>query len=53
MVATRFAYGTALAKLAEHNSRVIALDGDTKNSTYSDRIKKVIDFIGHCILTFC
>ncbi|XP_046636672.1 transketolase-like [Daphnia pulicaria] len=41
MVATRFAYGTALAKLAEHNSRVIALDGDTKNSTYSDRIKKV------------
>lgn len=41
LVATRLAYGTALAKLAEHNPRVIALDGDTKNSTYSDKIKKV------------
>lgn len=40
-VATRFAYGTALAKIAANNSRVIALDGDTKNSTYSDRLKKV------------
>ncbi|PNF28878.1 Transketolase [Cryptotermes secundus] len=39
-VATRFAYGTALAKIASNNSRVIALDGDTKNSTYSDRLKK-------------
>jgi transketolase len=41
MVATRLAYGTALQKLAENNSRVIALDGDTKNSTYSEKIKKV------------
>jgi len=40
-VATRFAYGTALAKIAANNSRVIALDGDTKNSTYSDKLKKV------------
>ncbi|XP_075230346.1 transketolase-like protein 2 isoform X2 [Lycorma delicatula] len=40
-IATRFAYGTALAKLGESNKRVIALDGDTKNSTYSDRMKKV------------
>jgi len=39
-VATRFAYGTALAKLGTGNSRVIALDGDTKNSTYSDKLKK-------------
>lgn len=39
VVATRLAYGTALAKLAANNSRVIALDGDTKNSTYSDKIK--------------
>jgi transketolase len=45
-VATRFAYGTALAKIAANNSRVIALDGDTKNSTYSDRLKKV------CFLSF-
>lgn len=41
MVATRLAYGTALFKLAENNSRVIGLDGDTKNSTYSEKIKKV------------
>jgi len=41
MVATRLAYGTALAKLAVANSRVIALDGDTKNSTYSDKVLKV------------
>lgn len=39
-VATRFAYGTALMKIATNNDRVIALDGDTKNSTYSDRLKK-------------
>lgn len=39
-VATRFAYGTALAKIAADNNRVIALDGDTKNSTYSDKLKK-------------
>ncbi|KAF5304294.1 hypothetical protein FQR65_LT07986 [Abscondita terminalis] len=40
-IATRVAYGTALAKIAENNSRVIALDGDMKNSTYSEKIKKV------------
>lgn len=40
-IATRVAYGTALAKIAENNNRVIALDGDTKNSTYSDKIKVV------------
>lgn len=40
-VATRLAYGVALAKIASNNSRVIALDGDTKNSTFSDKIKTV------------
>ncbi|KOX69770.1 Transketolase [Melipona quadrifasciata] len=40
-VATRLAYGTALAKLAKNNNRVIALDGDTKNSTYAEKIKTV------------
>ncbi|XP_029177222.1 transketolase-like protein 2 isoform X1 [Nylanderia fulva] len=40
-VATRLAYGTALAKLAKNNPRVIALDGDTKNSTYAEKIKAV------------
>ncbi|XP_026815949.1 transketolase-like protein 2 [Rhopalosiphum maidis] len=38
-IATRVAYGTALAKIAENNNRVVALDADTKNSTYSDKIK--------------
>jgi len=40
-IATRLAYGTALFKLAQNNSRVIGLDGDTKNSTYSEKIKNV------------
>lgn len=40
-VATRLAYGTALAKLAKNNPRVIALDGDTKNSTFAEKIKTV------------
>ncbi|XP_063994514.1 transketolase-like protein 2 isoform X2 [Diachasmimorpha longicaudata] len=40
-VATRLAYGTALAKIAQNNPRVIALDGDTKNSTFADKIKTV------------
>lgn len=39
-IATRLAYGTALAKIAMNNPRVIALDGDTKNSTFSDKLKK-------------
>ncbi|KAK8729056.1 hypothetical protein OTU49_008607 [Cherax quadricarinatus] len=39
-VATRQAYGTALSKLAENNPRVIALDGDTKNSTFSNAMLK-------------
>uniref|UniRef100_A0A182YB26 TOG domain-containing protein n=1 Tax=Anopheles stephensi TaxID=30069 RepID=A0A182YB26_ANOST len=39
-IATRLAYGTALAKIAMNNDRVIALDGDTKNSTYSDKLRK-------------
>lgn len=39
-VATRLAYGTALAKLGEGSKRVVALDADTKNSTYADKFKK-------------
>jgi len=38
-VAPRLAYGTALAKIAADNNRVIALDGDTKNSTYADKMR--------------
>jgi len=40
-VATRAAYGTALAKLAANNARVVAMDGDTKNSTFSNSMLKV------------
>jgi transketolase len=40
-VATREAYGTALAKLGEADPRVVALDADVKNSTFSDRFEKV------------
>jgi transketolase len=40
-VATREAFGTALAKLARSAPQVIALDGDTKNSTFSDRFKAI------------
>ncbi|KAM9325367.1 transketolase [Gastrophryne carolinensis] len=39
-VATRKTYGYALAKLGNANNRVIALDGDTKNSTFSELFKK-------------
>ena len=37
LVATRQAYGAALAKLGKANPAVVALDGDTKNSTYSNK----------------
>lgn len=39
LLATRVAYGTGLVKIARNNSRVIALDGDMKNSTYSLDLK--------------
>ena len=41
-VATREAYGTALAKLGEADPRVVGLDADVKNSTFSDRFEKVL-----------
>jgi transketolase len=40
-VATREAYGTALAALGRIDSRVVALDADVKNSTFSERFEKV------------
>src|SRR5580704_14393068 len=40
LVATREAYGTAAAKLGEAASRVVALDADVKNSTFSDKFEK-------------
>jgi transketolase len=40
-IATREAYGAALAKLGAADERVVALDGDVKNSTFSDKFEKV------------
>ena len=40
-MATRQAYGTAVLKLAKNNDRVVALDGDMKNSTFSQEVRKV------------
>jgi len=39
-VATRNAYGTALAKIGRTSQRVVALDGDTKNSTFAITFQK-------------
>jgi transketolase len=39
-VATREAYGVALAKLGDADPRVVALDADVKNSTFSDKFEK-------------
>jgi transketolase len=38
--ATREAYGDALVKVATLDSRIVALDGDTKNSTFSEKLLK-------------
>jgi transketolase len=39
-VATREAYGDALVKVATADSRILALDGDTKNSTFTEKLQK-------------
>lgn len=39
-VATREAYGNALVRLGEVAPRIVAMDGDTKNSTYSEKFHK-------------
>jgi transketolase len=41
LVATREAYGTALARLGKADSRIVALDADVGNSTFSERFEKV------------
>ncbi|MBI2950049.1 MAG: transketolase [Verrucomicrobia bacterium] len=40
LVATREAYGNALVRLGEADSRIVAVDGDTKNSTFSEKFLK-------------
>ena len=39
-VATREAFGNALVRIGGVDSRVVSLDGDTKNSTFSDKFGK-------------
>jgi transketolase len=39
MVATREAFGAAIARLGSADSRVVALDGDVKNSTFSEKFE--------------
>jgi transketolase len=39
-VATREAFGNALARIGEVDLRVVGLDGDTKNSTFADKFNK-------------
>ncbi len=40
LVATREAFGNALLRIGTADSRVVALDGDTKNSTFSEKFFK-------------
>ncbi len=40
LVATREAFGSALLRIGTVDQRVVALDGDTKNSTYSEKFFK-------------
>ncbi len=39
-VATREAHGSALLRIGEVDPRIVALDGDTKNSTYSEKFSR-------------
>ncbi len=39
-VATREAYGSALERVGRADSRIVALDGDVRNSTYSEKFMK-------------
>jgi transketolase len=41
-VATREAYGVAIAKLGRADRRVVALDADVKNSTFSDKFEAAL-----------
>jgi transketolase len=51
MVATREAFGNALVRVGEVDQRVVALDGDTKNSTYSEKFfKKFPDRSTECFI---
>jgi len=40
-VATREAYGSALEQIGSQCEAIMGVDGDTKNSTFSERLKKI------------
>ena len=42
MIATRKAYGETLTRLGKINPRIVSLDGETSNSTYSEIFKREI-----------
>jgi len=51
LVATREAYGNAIARIGEVDSRVVAMDGDTKNSTFAEKFfKKFPDRFTECFI---
>ena len=39
-IATREAYGSALLRIGETDQRIVAIDGDTKNSTFAEKFFK-------------
>jgi len=50
-VATREAYGAALVRLGEVDPRIVAMDGDTKNSTFAENFfKKFPDRFTECFI---
>ena len=51
MVATREAYGNAIARMGAIDPRIVALDGDTKNSTFAEKFfKKFPDRFVECFI---
>jgi transketolase len=51
MVATREAFGNALLRIGGPDNRVVALDGDTKNSTFSEKfLKKYPERFTECFI---
>ena len=50
-IATREAYGAALVRVGEANPAVVAMDGDTKNSTFAEKFfKKFPDRFTECFI---
>jgi transketolase len=51
MVATREAFGSALLRVGAVDPRIVAMDGDTKNSTYSEKFgKRFADRFTECYI---